>query len=258
MNARPNLSSRICIFRSTIRNRILAIFAAFTWLGFLSVPAFGILAELYPSNTGIGGFDEAHGDGMVGWVFSVQTPVTVTAVGWYDDGADGLSRAFQVGLWQDLNGYFAPGSNPKQLLGTPAAGITIPAGTAAPLQNSYRIVSLRSPLTLQPGNYQLAGLDSAATTDPIKYVELSYNPPPINGISNDGFFYAPFSSPTFAMTNSSDFYLYWGLELGPMLFTPIPEPADYAGLIGVGAIGIVAMRRRHQRSGDLRRDRSKK
>jgi hypothetical protein len=249
MKSLPNLSSRIPIVRSTTGYRILAIWAAFAWLGFLSVPAFGLLAELYPTDTGIGGFDEGHGNGMVGWVFTVQTPVTVTAVGWYDDGADGLSRAFQVGLWQDLNGYFAPGSNPKQLLGNPVSGLTIPAGTAAPLQDSFRTVSLASPLTLQPGNYELAGLDSAATTDPIKYDELSYNPPSINGISNDGFFYAGMSSPTFAMTDSNDFYLAWGLELGPMLFTSIPEPADYAALMGLGALGIVAIRRRHQGSG---------
>src|SRR5215471_8623259 len=61
------------------------------------------------------GFNEAHEDGMLGWGFTLLQPVTVTQIGFYDEGQDGLSRACQVGLWGAAG----------QLLGQPTAGITI-------------------------------------------------------------------------------------------------------------------------------------
>ncbi len=199
------------------------------------------------------GFNEEHGNGMVGWTFNLQEPLTVTAVGWYDDGEDGLSRPFQVGLWQDLSGYFAPGSSPPQLLGSAEAGITIPGGTSASLLDSWRIVPLTTPLTLAPGNYELAGLDTAVTTDLIKYV-LADPPNPIPptapGMAIVQFFYAPIApSPTFQMTDSDQFYLADGLELGPMLFTSIPEPSALV-LVGLAGAMVLLIRNcpRHRRN----------
>src|SRR5689334_9537165 len=43
------------------------------------------------------GFDEGHGNGMVGWSFQTLEPFIITQVGWYDETGDGLSRPFQVG-----------------------------------------------------------------------------------------------------------------------------------------------------------------
>jgi hypothetical protein len=186
---------------------------------------------------------------MIGWTFNLQQAITVTAVGWYDDGQDGLSRAFQVGLWQDLTGDFAPGSNPTQLLGSPDEGIIIPAGTSASLLDSWRVVPLSTPLTLQPGNYELGGLDSAATPDVIKFVTANLHfdpiPPTCAGMTIGQFFYAYSGSPysTFQMVDNNGFYLADGLELGPMLFTTIPEPSACA-LGGLGAIVVLLIRRR--------------
>lgn len=190
------------------------------------------------------GFNEQHGNGMVGWTFHLQAPLTVTAVGWYDEGRDGLSRQFQVGLWQDLVSYwFAPADSPRQLLGSVDAGITIPGGTTATLLESWRIVPLATPLTLAPGYYELGGLDSAATPDVIKYDycgSMAPIPPTAPGLTIGMFFYADdHSSPTFGLT--SDFYLADGLELGPMLFTSIPEPSSI-GLVGLGAVMVLLVR----------------
>lgn len=194
------------------------------------------------------GFNEAHGNGMVGWTFNLQQALTITAVGWYDDGHDGLSRAFKVGLWQDLTGYFDPGSTPAQLLGSPANGITIPAGTTPSLQGSWRVVPLPIPLNLLPGNYELGGLDTAATPDVIKYILADGGvpiPPTTPGLTIQQFFYAfdGGGPSTFQVVNNRYFYLANGLELGPMLFTNIPEPSAVA-LVGFGAVGLVILRRR--------------
>jgi hypothetical protein len=204
----------------------------------------GPIVDVDPSNQT---WNEMHGNGMVGWTFNLLQPLTVTAVGWYDDGQDGLSRAFQVGLWQALTGYFAPGSTPPQLLGTPSDGITIPGGTTASLQGSWRVVPLSSPLTLAPGNYEIGGLDTATTSDKIKYVGVGGlwpYPPVWPGLTIRQFFYAALPStppPTFQVNYNDRFYLADGLELGPMLFTSIPEPRSLV-LVGLGAVILLLLR----------------
>ena len=174
-------------------------------------------------------FNEEHGNGMVGWVFNLQQAVTVTQVGWYDHGQDGLSRSFQIGLWQDLTG--SPDSilvycnfqttNPYSIIGDPVNGITIPAGTTASLNGAYRVVNLPTPLTLPPGNYELGGLDTASTTDPIRYLLGQYQSP-VAGMTQGPFFYADMGQPTTALRTTQYLYLANGLELGPMLFTAVP------------------------------------
>lgn len=190
---------------------------------------------------------------MIGWSFNLQQPLTITQVGWYDQGQDGLSRAFQVGLW---TGYDT--GSVQQLLGTPDGGITIPAGTGAALNGVWRVVDLPVPLMLQPGSYALSGYDTADTTDVIDYVgplspaeigaaplvtipgltigEPNWNPYGFPGEQSNGF-QAP-----------EGWLLVWGMELGPMLFTDdsptiTPEPATL-GLLAVGLAALVARRKR--------------
>jgi formylglycine-generating enzyme len=168
-------------------------------------------------------FNEAHGNGMIGWTFSVEKSITVTKVGIYDDGQDGLSRAFQVGLWR-----FDATSNPPQLLGTPSSGTTIPAGTVAPLNGVWRTVNLATPLVLVPGGYELAVLDTATTSDAIRYYQTEYSDPSL-GLTTSAFFYADISGQTsFHFVDGYHFYLAPGLELGPMLFVDVPEPSTLA------------------------------
>lgn len=189
---------------------------------------------------------EQHGDGMVGYVFTLTQSVTVTQVGWYDAQGDGLSRAFQVGLWKDLTGgNFAPGSPTSQLLGNVNSGISIPGGTGTTLNGVWRTVDLASPLQLEPGSYQIGGLDTASTTDPIAYVSQNVLPEMLTNSNAEPrqFFYSATTSsnPGFHVTTNSNFYLAGGLELGPMLFI-VPEPSSLF-LFAAGA-GLVLRRRR--------------
>lgn len=182
---------------------------------------------------GAGLGSEIHGDGMVGWTFHVSNPVTVTQVGWHDRGGDGLSRGFQVGLWQAISGGFSTSSSVVELLGTGGAGLVIPGGTAAILNGYFRVVDLAVPIVLQPGTYQIAGLDTATTPDPITYMWDGgigiYNTP---DVSVGAFFYGnmtgsgyPPMPSGFTWVDNSHFYLASGLEMGPMLFV-VPEPSS--------------------------------
>lgn len=195
------------------------------------------------------GFYETHGNGMIGWTFYVTSAITITQVGWYDAGGDGLSRDFQVGLWRAASGSFAAGQVATPLLG--ANGVVIPAGTGTSFNGLYRYIDLPTALTLQPGFYQLGGLDTATTPDPIKYIsELdfvglegdsdAFNVP---GLSYGAFFYTAQTSgdPSFRPVTSNEFYLASGLELGPMIFA-IPEPSALM-LAGVGGLLLLPRRR---------------
>src|SRR5688500_17849486 len=62
----------------------------------------------------------------IGWQFDVLAPTVVTGLGWFDDGANGLGLAHQVGIW-----------NPA---GTLLTSATVPAGTAAALDGQFRTV----------------------------------------------------------------------------------------------------------------------
>ena len=177
------------------------------------------------------GNDNPHGDGMVGWNFQLLVPFTVTQVGWYDeDTTNGLSRAFQVGLWKGEGFKEDPGTPhtfvSSSLIGDPNNGLIIPAGTNASLLGVWRVVDLASPLTLQPGFYQLAGLDTLTTTDVIKHVVVNSGGTPLQSRSPGSplVIGAFFDAGVVVVRTNTNFgptpryYLWWGLELGPMLF----------------------------------------
>jgi hypothetical protein len=189
------------------------------------------------------GFNESHHNGMMGWTFHINETMPVAQVGFYDEGLNGLSRAFQVGLWRDDSGsYFGPLSTPTALLG--AAGLTIPAGMAAPLNGPYRVVNLPNALNLLPGDYELAFLDTATTPDVVKYTMDASSNPRVTIRQFIWSFNSP--NPSFGVVKSNGFYLLNGVEIGPMLFSTVPEPSSALLLFFAGA--AAANRRRRGRS----------
>ena len=74
--------------------------------------------------------------GTKGWSFYNYSPegaISITQLGVFDSGGDGLANAHQIGLWS--------------VSGTLLASATIPAGTAAPLVDGYRYVTI-SPVSI--------------------------------------------------------------------------------------------------------------
>lgn len=91
----------------------------------------------------------AFGSFTTGWMFSSADPITVTALGYYDWGGDGLADTHDVGI-------FTSG-------GVLLVSTTVPSGTAGDLVASWRFTDI-APYLLPAGTYVIAGttVDSSA------------------------------------------------------------------------------------------------
>jgi len=98
------------------------------------------------------------GTWTLGYSFLVNSPITVTGLGVFDDNSDGLNVSHDVGLW-DASGNLL-------------ASTTVAAGTVAPLNGFYRMASI-SGVSLTAGNIYYVGS--------------------VNGIDNDGWLQDPSS-----------------------------------------------------------------
>ncbi len=208
--------------------------------GAVPVPAI----DLDPATLTLNEFALQGTNGMYGWSFFLKQPMTVTGIGWYDEGRDGLAHPHEVGIWQDRSGVMRLpyiDQSTSVLLQT----TTVPAGVGAPLDGPWRRVDFNVALTLQPGGYEIAdtyqdnpedvvkfaldrgatlGLTNSLPTDPRMLTGLAY-------YSRGGAFQAP----------ALDF-LVAGVELGPMLFIePIPEPPSLA--LGLAGLAMLMLRR---------------
>lgn len=219
----------------TVKHKTLMIAAAAVWL------ALSLAAPVSAGSLAITGWatkvPEGSGvDATIGWEFSVDTSVTVTALGIYQPPA-GLRSDHVVGIYSDST---------EALLGSE----TIPAGSSGYLTDGFQFLDLGTTFDLAPGTYTIAetitsiadpdndtfySLVTGLTTDPdVTFITsartysagLSY--PTALGGFNDGYF-----GPNFIFT------------VDPVLPAGTPEPAT-AGLLGAGlaGLGIVARRRR--------------
>jgi hypothetical protein len=168
-------------------------------------------------------------DQLYGWVFSVNTPITVTSLGVYDQaGDDGLSVSHDVGIFLQSN---------QSLL----VSVTVPAGTAGTLIDGFRFESV-SPVALASGTYVIAMTmpdgnadlqfiyaSSFSTASEITYVNsvfdasasLAFPHPAYDGDYSPGLF-----GPNFTFDDST-----------------VPEPSTYSAL-GLGLAALLAFARR--------------
>ncbi len=133
--------------RLLIRVILLAVLvasASFLYAGTLGVTT---------SNDGV---NANTGTWTLGYSFMVNSPITVTGLGVFDAGSDGLNVSHDVGLWDSS--------------GNLLTWTTVPAGTVAPLNGYYRMEAI-SGVSLTAGSVYYVGS--------------------VNGIDNDGWLQDP-------------------------------------------------------------------
>jgi hypothetical protein len=127
---------------------IVSTFAIAIKLAFPSGAALAAPVLSFNEATGGAGL---HTNISLGWRFDVLQSVTVEGLGWFDENADGLQNAHQVGIWSPA--------------GVLLVDTTVPAGTTTPLDGQFRTAAV-TPIVLTPGNgYIVGGQSFALSTD---------------------------------------------------------------------------------------------
>ncbi|HYE17145.1 MAG TPA: hypothetical protein VEA69_01810 [Tepidisphaeraceae bacterium] len=192
--------------------------------------------------TGTGATAGANtGNLNIGRQFSVTgTGITLRELGVWDAGGDGLVNAHTVTFFAINSGAGAANANV-----TPVSGgsLSVPAGTAAPLNTGFRFATLTTPIFLAPGNYSAVAYGlNAGGGDPFG----NGGGFPANGnvtdIRFDPFQFTASTSPTYP--TGGDANNHTGASFTYDLGNTVPEP----GAIGAaGVVGLLAAGRRRAR-----------
>jgi PEP-CTERM motif len=211
-----------------------------------SAPAYG----LDPGSAPYGSGDEVYYGGLIGWTFYLTQPVTVNGIGWYDAGLDGLSHAHEIGIWKDQSGRTQwPFVDPSNSVLTLSA--TVPAGTAAPLDGSWRKLDFNASITLEPGGYEIAGTDYLNSRDAVRFVlenpgfGTSLLPDPRLEVGAPAVYGRYVSEPGF--NPPGGYVAVYGAELGPMFFIEsVPEPSTITLWLGGLCLCLLARQARNR------------
>lgn len=171
--------------------------------------------------------------GTIGWDFRLERPYNVAALGFYDAEDPGLLSAHAVGIFH---------ATTRELL---VSGL-IPAGTAAPLQNGFRWLSVPA-VTLPVGSYVIAAVmpgTGAASFDP--FIGLASDPLLASGVLLDGKALSGASPLGELVFPDSDEVSFAGF-FGPN-FAEVPGPLPLAGAATALAWSRRLRRRAHRQA----------
>ncbi|HEY8832609.1 MAG TPA: DUF4082 domain-containing protein [Gemmatimonadaceae bacterium] len=174
--------------------------------------------------TNSGGSSGTNGSWSLGYFFDVTSPFTVNYLGFWDDGANGLSESHQIGLWDPFGNLLATA--------------TVDAGTGDLLVNSTRLVSI-DPITLSIGaGYRVAGVTGSENYN--YYASLT-NAPGIVYTASAYCAGTTLQDPTCGTDSNLGYFggNFAGLE------SSVPEPASIA-LLATGLVGIFGAARRRR------------
>ncbi|HSW05446.1 DUF4082 domain-containing protein [Aquabacterium sp.] len=164
----------------------------------------------------------------VGFIFTAQQAMPLSALGFYDHQQDGLNQAHELALFSSS--------------GTLLATATVAAGTSAPLIGEYRYATLGSTFMLQADTQYVLAAQTEAT-DGYRFASaplptLTVDPRITIGNSAGVYHYGP--SLVFPQTVLYDIY-----ASPNMLLPAVPEPGTWALMLaGVAAVAGLVRRRR--------------
>jgi hypothetical protein len=186
-------------------------------------------ASAVPAITFTGGeTTDFFSDRTFGYEFSTNSAIRITALGYWDDGSDGLTDSHEVGIWN---------SDGSILL----ASAVVPSGTGGTLDSGFRFVAI-TPVVLSAGQSFLAGGFNSSNDAIIRYTTATTIPGITLGSTRfDPEPYGSFQAPTEQQGPDFDFGYF-----GPNFqVAAVPEPATWALTIaGFGLVGAMSRRRR--------------
>jgi hypothetical protein len=160
-----------------------------------------------------------------------NSSVSVTALGVFDYGDDGLAASHPVGLW-NAGGF---------LLGS----VTVQSGTSATLIGDYRYKNLTTPITLSANTIYYLGVSYGANnSDPNVHSGTATLNPAF--YSSSGTYYGGFPVLAFPSAGAS-----WPVQAASLEITTVPEPGSLA-LIGLGIAGLTMRWSQHRLSLSVR------
>jgi hypothetical protein len=192
------------------------------------IPAITATAPSFAWNA----FGGAASGATVGWSFQVgSSDLSVTDVGLFEGVGTGFVDPHELGIWDNL--------------GNPLLNVTIPTGTVATLDGSYRFLSV-TPLVLSAGStYVIGALYPVQSGDNVVFAASG-------GVSSNLAFLesrsTPLSSvPTFAYPNANPGAAngVFGPNFMYTVNTSVPEPSTW--LLTITALAGIASSRRFRR-----------
>lgn len=169
-------------------------------------------------------------DCTLGWSFTTTQPISISALGVWDWGDDGLNESHVIGIWD---------STGSSLL---CEG-TVATGTNSPLDSGFRFTTvLTGQTTLDAGSYILGAYCHGASAEPvisgISAGTLTEGPEITFG-ENRMLLGASMAAPTSTLGSVYDPGLF-----GPNFqYIAVPEPRDYAVLTAIGLVIFSVCRR---------------
>jgi hypothetical protein len=199
-----------------IARTVIVRVATLALLAGCTAPASAAPVLSFDAASGVSSSNQAQ---SVGWRFTVDSPVTVTGLGWYAPNGGPVAVSHRVGLWDPS--------------GSLLASALVPFGAGAALDGQFRTVEV-TPLVLPPGvDYIVGGENFSGNPDRLATnvtqtvdSSITYGHPTFSALGSG------FTRPTSDSGATTGFY-------GPSFsVAPAPEPSALT-LAGLGTLGLL-------------------